>query len=473
MTTRRLTLRVARSIILSIVCCCSFGAAQGLRLEGTWLGTLEVQTMKLRIVFHLTALPNGGYRATMDSPDQGAAGIPVDTVVISSDSIRLILRKLMGRYDGVVERGDSSVAGTWSQAGSTFPLQLRRSGEVPAPRRPQDPKPPYPYSVEEVSVPNPEANVILAGTFTHPTGSQPVAAVVLITGSGPQNRDEMILGHRPFLVLADALTRRGVAVLRCDDRGVAKSTGNFGTAISEDFASDVQAMVRYLKIRPDVRTDRIGLIGHSEGGLIAPMVASRSKDVAFIVLMAGPSLTGAEIILLQSALIASAAGASPDAVRRSEDLNRRSFEIVRTTPDTSLARAKVEQFLLAESAKDGTEDEASRTRAHMAALQLTSPWMKYFLFYDPVPTLKKVTCPVLAIDGERDLQVPPDTNLQGIERALRSGGNADVTVRKLPGLNHLFQTAETGSPIEYGKIEETIAPAALQLIGDWVVAHAK
>jgi pimeloyl-ACP methyl ester carboxylesterase len=286
----------------------------------------------------------------------------------------------------------------------------------------------------------------------------------------------MILGHKPFLLLADVLTRRGIAVLRCDDRGVGGSTGSFATATTKDFATDVHQMVRYLRSRSDIRHDRIGLIGHSEGGLIAPIVASESKDVAFLVLMAGPSLTGAEIIRMQDSLINAASGASPEQLRRAGELDRKLFEIIQANPDTAVERAQIRSVLLAElrSTNPAPDAEAAGMAGiRGAALTLTTPWMQYFLFYDPAPALRRVTCPVLAIDGSLDLQVPPDTNLHGIERALREGGNTNVRIRNFPGLNHLFQTAKTGLPGEYSSIEETIAPEVLTEIGDWVSARAK
>jgi hypothetical protein len=450
--------------------------AQTHNLTGSWQGALSIQAMKLRIVFNLNAVKEGGWRATLDSPDQGATGIKVDTVIVTGDSVHLVLAALMGRYDGLVLPGDSLMSGSWQQAGMTFPLELKKSDAPLVLRRPQEPKPPFPYEREEISIENSEARLTLAGTLTKPKGAGPFAAAILITGSGPQDRDEALLGHKPFLVLSDYLTRQGIAVLRCDDRGVGKSTGKFAGSTTLDFVSDTKAAVRFLAKQPDIRHDRIGLIGHSEGGLIAPIVASESKDVAFIVLMAGPSLMGKEILLMQDSLISLANGATPDEIRQSLVTNSAAFEISRTEKDTAKAVKRIEDLVYTASKSNkrtGVTDEALRRLAWITATQITSPWMQFFLFHDPMPTLRKVKCPVLAINGEKDLQVPAVANLNGIERAMKEGGNADATVKMLQGLNHLFQVATTGSPTEYSTIEETMSPLALQTIGDWILAHVK
>jgi hypothetical protein len=295
---------------------------------------------------------------------------------------------------------------------------------------------------------------------------------VLISGSGPQDRDESLAGHKPFLVLADHLTRQGVAVLRFDDRGTAKSTGQHATATSADFADDAEAGFRYLRTRKEIAPEKIGLIGHSEGGLIAPMVAARNGDVAFLVLMAGPGCPGDEIIRRQSGLIAKASGADDATVTLADEVNARIFAMMRTEKDAAKLRAAVRTAVrdsldaLGETARGQLGDLDKITAARTD--RLFTPWMRYFLTYDPRPALAKVGCPVLAINGELDLQVDPDQNLPEIEAALRRGGNKDVVIKRLPRLNHLFQNARSGSPNEYGKIEETFDPKALQVIADFV-----
>src|SRR5450759_1654527 len=296
---------------------------------GIWQGTLKVQSLELRVVFHVQTDSMGTMKSTMDSPDQGAKGIPVDKITVRHDSVFLAVTVAAGTYRGIVQPGDSIIIGIWAQGGLSLPLDLHRVSEVAQLRRPQEPKPPFPYETEEVSYENIDAGIMLAGTFTKPKSAGPFPALLLITGSGPQNRDEEIFGHKPFYVLADYLTRRGIAVLRVDDRGIGKSTGEFGKATTKDFAGDVRAGVKYLKSRSDVSTKKIGLLGHSEGGLIAPMVAGDSKDVAFIVLLAGPSLSGEQILYLQDSLISAVMGAPQNEIQKSLQLNHSLFSLIK------------------------------------------------------------------------------------------------------------------------------------------------
>jgi fermentation-respiration switch protein FrsA (DUF1100 family) len=444
-------------------------------LPGSWQGTLTVPSGSLRIVFNFKEKAEGGYTATLDSPDQGAFGIPADSVIAQDTLVRVSIRSIGGELNGTHLTGTDSISGTWSQGGMQLPLVLKYSSkEAEKPKRPQEPKKPYPYKEEEVTFTNPEAGITLAGTLTLPKSGGPFPAAVLITGSGPEDRDEMVFGHRPFLVLSDYLTRQGIAVLRYDDRGVGKSTGNFGTATSTDFASDAKAAVAYLKTRKEIREDKIGLIGHSEGGIIAPMVAAESKDVAFIVLMAGTGVPGDQVILEQAALIAKAMGTSEKEVQEARAINRKAFDIIESGKDSATVASELRTLLLsAANTSAPTDTQTNEARINGQIKQITSPWFRYFLTYDPRPALMKVRCPVLAINGEKDLQVSPKQNLPEIEAALREGGNKDFTVRELPGLNHLFQTATKGTPDEYTKIEETISPTALNLMGDWILERCQ
>jgi pimeloyl-ACP methyl ester carboxylesterase len=380
-------------------------------------------------------------------------------------------------YDGNLSKDGSEISGTFQQAGMSFPLVLKRVDKPVAISRPQEPKRPFPYAEEEVAYENRTApGVKLAGTLTLPKSDGPFAAVLLITGSGPQDRDEALMGHKPFLVLSDYLTRRGIAVLRVDDRGVGKSTGTFGTATTKDFATDALAGVEYLKTRKEIDPKRIGLIGHSEGGVIAPMVAADSPDVAFIVMMAGTGLPGDEILYLQSALISKANGASNELIATTTQAQKQIFAIAKEETDNTVATKKIREVM--EKVRAGLTPEQRQTLGYGSTIDsqitpLLTSWFRYFLAYDPRPALRKVKCPVLAINGENDLQVPPRQNLPAIEQALEDGENPDHQIVKLPGLNHLFQTSKTGSPSEYSKIDETISPAALGVIGDWLVFHSK
>jgi pimeloyl-ACP methyl ester carboxylesterase len=339
-------------------------------------------------------------------------------------------------------------------------------------RRPQEPRPPFPYRSEEVTVES-VPGVRLAGTLTIPPGAGPHPAVVLVSGSGPQDRDETLMSHKPFLVLADHLSRNGIAVLRLDDRGVGRSTGSFAAATSADFANDAAAAVRWLRARAEVADDRVGIIGHSEGGMIAPMVASTTPEVAFIVLLAGPGIPSRELLVMQGALISRAGGETEREIRRTSALQREMFTAIAQTADSAALHQRMREIVRRYQASL-TPEERARPDASDATLEaainaMMSPWYRWFMRYDPAPALRATRVPVLALNGALDLQVPADENLAGIEQALRAAGNRDVTVEKLPGLNHLFQTARTGAPSEYGEIEETMSPAVLQRVSAWIL----
>lgn len=450
-------------------------------LVGIWQGVLKIGGIELRLVIKVSKTADDQYTATLDSPDQGAKDIPASLVSFTNGDVKIEVKLISGVYSGKMS-DDNTITGEWKQGSAALPLIMKRTDKAPeAPRRPQEPQKPFPYKEEEVTYDNLSAGIKLAGTLTLPPTGGPFAAVVLISGSGPQDRDEALLGHKPFLVLADYLTRQGIAVLRFDDRGVGKSTGEFAQATSADFATDVRAGVEYLKTRRDINAKQIGLIGHSEGGLIAPMVAAESPAVAFIVLMAGPGISGDEILYLQSALIARASGASETAINKNLELQKKMFAVIQAEKDNVAAKEKLYPIwtqalntLTAEEKKALDFTGANPDSLFQAQTkQLLSPWFRYFLFYNPQSTLQKVKCPVLAINGEKDLQVPPKENLAAITRALKTGGNKKFITKELPGLNHLFQTATTGAPVEYNKIEETIAPSALQVIGDWILAQTK
>lgn len=448
-------------------------AASGGRLLGEWHGALEAGGRKLRLDFHITRRADGIFAGTMDSPDQGVRGTALDSVELSGDSLRLVVKRAGASYRGALDAAGATIRGIWSQSGFTFPLDLGR--EAPPERvRPQDPVKPYPYDEEEVRIENASAHVTLAGTLTQPRGAGPFPAVVLITGSGPQDRDESLLGHRPFLVLADHLTRAGLAVLRCDDRGTGKSSGVFATATTADFAGDVRVEVEYLRSRADVNPKRIGLVGHSEGGLIAPLLAVGHREIAFVVMMAGPGVPGDSLLLLQASALARAAGQPDSVVAATGQLQRQLFAAVRAEQDTSVLIPRLRRIVV-----EGLDRMPERTRAMGPAFvegqvaMVSSPWFRWYLQYDPQPTLRKVACPLLAVIGGRDLQVPPRENLPAIRQALRTGGNRDYAVVELPNLNHLFQTCRTGLPDEYGTIEETIAPAALDTMTTWITAHVR
>jgi fermentation-respiration switch protein FrsA (DUF1100 family) len=431
-------------------------------IDGSWLGSLDTGAIKLRIVFKIVNTADG-LTAQMQSPDQSPAWIPATSVTLNKSTITIAIKGLGIVYEGKIAADSSSINGTFTQAGNPMPLALKRikdQSELEL-RRPQNPVKPYPYREEDVTYPNKAAGNTLAATLTIPPGNGPFPAVLLIVGSGPHDRDESLLGHRPFLVLSDDLTRKGIVVLRADKRGVGKSTGDYATATTADFAQDAEAGVAFLKSRSEVDAHKIGLIGHSEGGVIAPMAAVAGHDVAFIVMMAGTAVPGDQIIVEQGRLIELAGGATKEKTDQDAEKERETLTTVETEKDPKA----LEHLLGVKLAAEGVPDAS--IAAQIKAL--TSPWMRYFLTYDPATALRKLTIPVLAINGSLDLQVPPAQNLPPIRKALAEAGNKRAEVDELPGLNHLFQTAKTGSPSEYGQIEETMSPVALDKIASWIL----
>lgn len=442
-------------------------------LVGDWEGSLDTGAGQLPVVFHVTRGDDGALAASMDSPTQGAFGIPVTAVSFEGNAVSLEIAAVAGGYTGTLSDDGMSMEGTWSQGTASLPLNLTKSeggAASAAPDRPQEPELPLPYASIDLSIPNRSADVTLAGTLTLPEGPGPFPGVVLVSGSGPQNRDEALMGHRPFYVLSDHLTRQGIAVLRYDDRGVDASTGDFATATSEDFTSDALAAVAFLQGHQSVADDAVGIVGHSEGGMVGPMAAARSDEVAFVVMLAGPGITGAEILVLQAQLIARAMGTPEGMIELNTRTQSRMIEAVLAEPDPATAASQLRTILdeAIATLPEGVR-EAAGQNIETEIVQINSPWFRYFLAYDPRPTLEQVTVPVLALNGEKDLQVPWQENLEAIEAALDRGGNADVTARMLPDLNHLFQTSETGAPSEYAQITETMSPTALAAVSDWIL----
>ena len=430
-------------------------------ITGQWNGILKTQGIQLRVVFHINKT-DSGYSSTMDSPDQKVKGLPATSTTFENSKLK-IESKISGfEYDGDFK--ENAITGILKQGGQEFPLNLSRGQIESQPiKRPQEPIKPYPYYSEEVTFKNNMADVTLAGTLTLPKKEGIYPVVILITGSGPQNRDEEILGHKLFLVISDYLTRNGIAVLRYDDRGVAQSTGDFKTATTADFATDVESAISYLKTRKEINRKKIGLIGHSEGGIIAPMVASKSKDVDFIVLLAGQGLSGDKLMLLQKEKIEQAMHIDEKGISKEQEIFSGAYRIIlESHKDDINLKNKLNTYF-----NQSFDNKLPEEQVNAITNSITTPWIIYFLKYNPVPTLEKVKCPVLAIDGDKDLQVPPE-NLIAIKTALEKGGNKNVTTKLFPNLNHLFQDCKTGLPSEYSEIEETFSPAALDEITKWI-----
>jgi uncharacterized protein len=432
--------------------------------EGYWVGTMTIGVIEVRLGLKIES-KEGKLTGSIDAIDQGVKGIPIEGVQFADGTLTLKMTAMKSEYVGKMQPDGDTIKGELEQGGK-YALEFKRVDKPPELRRPQLPKKPYPYVEEEITFDSKAKDVKLAATFTKPMGDGPFPAVALITGSGPQDRDETLLGHKPFLVIADYLTRKGIAVLRYDDRGIGKSTGKFNGATSRDFADDAAGAVAYLRGRKDV--GKIGLMGHSEGGMIAPMVASEDPEVGFIILLAGPGTPCDELMVAQGQLIVKARGGDAKALARQKEIQLKLFALAKKGADLEQLKDAVTELEMNLSEDEKKEVAKTRAATNAQVSQLAGRWFRYFLNYDPRPALEKVKCPVLAINGDKDLQVPAKENLEAIEKALNAGGNKDVTVKEFPGLNHLFQPSKTGLPTEYGRIETTFAPEALELIAEWI-----
>jgi pimeloyl-ACP methyl ester carboxylesterase len=465
--------RITLFLFLSLILAGSVQAQDQINTKsvvGSWLGKLDVNSVTLRIIFNLSLIEKDSIIATLDSPDQGARDIKIGPVALFGEEISIKAPLLLAEFKGMI-KNDTLIEGTFSQAGQTMPLNLIKLKKAFALNRPQEPKPPFPYISVDVKFTNEKAGIMLAGTLTIPEGKGPFPAVILITGSGSQNRNEELMGHKPFLVIADYLSRNGIAVLRCDDRGVGQSQGTPLNATSEDFATDAEAAYLYLRTRKEIRPESIGLAGHSEGGLIAPIVASSDPRIAFIIALAGPGVIGEEILHKQNYDISIISGAEEKQIRKGISINRKLFAILKKEPDNNKAAdsmtATYRKLLTKE--KTSSEDIDKAIKQFNASLNPVSyNWIRFFISTNPADFWKKVKCPVLALNGEKDLQVAAGINLPAIEKALKSGGNNAVTTVKLPDLNHLFQHCKTGLPAEYEEIEETFSPEVLKIMADWI-----
>jgi pimeloyl-ACP methyl ester carboxylesterase len=455
-------------------------------VTGIWNGTLKVAG-EVRLLLHVTKSPTGLYDGTLDSPDQNAFGIKCDKLEVNKNAqgnttITFTVNKIKVSYTGTLIN-DSTINGTFTQ-GINIPLELHRSGVTVIAKnieRPQTPKPPFPYKSEEVIYSG--NGLQYGGTITVPQGDGKFPAVLLITGSGAQDRDETIFHHKPFAVIADALTRDGFVVLRVDDRGIGSSTGNFAASTTADFVKDVNASFDYLKSRPEVNDKKAGLLGHSEGAMIAPIVASQRKDVDFIVLLAAPGVKIIDVMTEQNAAVLKSVGVPESAVESFKPVYRQVVTAITNAPDTSTAITNAFQIMNDWYAKtdsatthvmgfnsiNGIEQYAKTMTA-----QVSSPWFKYFIQFDPQPylsDLKKVK--VLALNGSRDIQVVSSQNLSAVNAALKEGRTRNFETKELSGLNHLFQTCNKCTVQEYGQLQETIAPVALQTITGWLNKNVK
>lgn len=439
------------------------------QIEGTWNGNLEVQPgRKILFIFQISNVA-GKMETEISIPSQGIKGIKPVLTTLDRGTLFIDAANVGFKYSGSFNQNSSLIEGIFQEGLNKVPLTLSKEIIVDIKlNRPQEPIKPYPYDEEEVRIENKKDKIILAGTLTLPkTSIKNPPVVILISGSGPQDRDESFAGHKPFLVLADYLTRNGIAVLRYDDRGFGSSTGDFSNATTADFANDVLSVIDFLNKRKDINTAKIGLIGHSEGAIIAPMVANTSKDIAFIVMLAGTGILGKEVSLTQA--IDYRNFAVPDE-QQYRTYVKNAIEIASSDKEHELIKSELTTFyqnsailasmLPADANKEEFIENLVATR--------TTPWIKYFYNYNPATEIKKLNIPAFVLYGGNDTQVPPKYHLEPVKKALSDSKSKDYEVVLLERLNHLFQESKTGHISEYTQIEETFAPKALQMILSWV-----
>ena len=461
-----------KNILTSIlIFCCSISFAQD--ISGSWTGILTIQDSKLPLVFNFTQTTTG-FTATMDSPNQGAKGIPIDEVTFTDKKITLSINVAGIKYTGEW-KSDTEISGTFEQGTYTSPLVLTKG--IIEIKKPQEPTKPYPYYTEDVQFQNTTENISLVGTLSLPQKGGTFPAVILITGSGQQNRDSELLGHKPFLVIADYLTRNGIAVLRYDDRGAGDSEGDFDSSTSANFANDARAAIEYLRTRKEINAKEIGIIGHSEGGMIAPMIAAKDKNIAFLVLLAGTGVAGDALLVDQNYQIGKLKGMTEEELEKAKVENQTIYNIIKLNNDISVSKKNLTTYFQSK-VNEIPEDQRPPKEEIDAMLaqevnSIATPWLHYFISYNPVQNLQKIKCPVLILNGEKDIQVSANLNTQGIVNALKEGGNKKFKVQIFPGLNHLFQHCTTCDAQEYSKLEETFAPEVLQTMSDWILSQAK
>lgn len=432
-------------------------------LGGQWRGSLKVPGGTWELVFTIIPLSNGTLYATLDVPKQKISRMPVKTELKGQD-VTLRIEEAASKFSGKLAADGKHITGTWTQPALTGPLTLERSSGPTIDAATF--KPALPYREEEVVIPNKVAKLRLTGTLTMPQGKGPFPAVVLVSDSGPQDRNVVVDNYRMFNIMADYLTRRGVAVLRYDDRGVGKSTGNYQQATTADLVSDAQAAMGFLRAHYKVNKTQVGMVGHGEGANVALLAAADKNAPNFLVSLAGYGLSGPEVLKRQQVEIMRLIGANTQQVTSALQLHEQMLGIIRQTPNNNLARAKVAAMLRISNA------DIDFTMVQARATQLTSPWYRFFIDFDPQVKLGQVKCPVLALNGSADLLVAASKNLPTLQKGLRASGNRNVEIHKLPGVNHWFQTAPSDWPLVNGQVQPTFSPKALALIHGWVAQNS-
>jgi len=483
---------IMKPFFRKLLCVCPLAflilITQAQNITGTWQGSLDVQGNQIPIVFHIKKDSTNKWIAAFDSPSQHAFNLSCSDVILKNDSVILMMAILNGKFAGLLNADKSQITGSWFQGAGSLPLTVKKTSEtatIKELKRPQTPRPPYPYHSEDVIYTNANKSIQFGGTLTYP-GTDSIAgsvvphlypAVILITGSGQQDRDETLFDHKPFAVIADYLTRRGFVVLRVDDRGMGKTTGIFSEATTMDFAKDLEAGLDFLEKQPMVNKNKIGLIGHSEGGMIAPIVAGERKEINFIVLLAGPGIPIIDLMQQQTEAVSMANGETASAAKANGQLMRIVWNEVMKNEDSATTvqhiRSKIETWSekldTAALLKFKKLDTAGiNHQVEQAMTALNSKWYKYFISFDPQPYLEKLNCKVLALNGSKDVQVIAATNLKGIKESLQKSKSPKYDVIEIPGLNHLFQTCIQCNPGEYNDLEESFSPRALDLMGNWL-----
>ncbi len=422
-------------------------------VKGYWKG----EVASLPLVFHLFDR-DGELAATLDSPKQGAKDIPCESAVLRGDSLFIEMPLLRASFRGGISSDGNSILGVFTQGRAFLMTLVRTTEEASRLNRPQEPKPPFLYNSREVSFSH--DGITLAGTLTTPMWGRKHPAVVLVSGSGAQNRDEEIAGHKPFAVIADRLTKSGIAVLRYDDRGIGGSSAGSPDDTTLDFAQDALAAIDFLKEQPDIDPAKIGVIGHSEGGIIAYIAAARRpNDVAFAVSLAGPAVKGKDLMIEQNRMIAELAG--QPLTPEQESNVAAIFTTIDSIKDADALSARLRELMLEGGNHSATEIDQS-------VKVMTSPWYVSFVRLDPSEYIASARCPILALNGEWDMQVSVAQNLEAVKQL-----NPSVETNAYPGLNHLFQeTPSRSMSLSYGAIDQTISPQVLDDIARWIVGKA-
>ncbi len=446
-----------------------------------WSGVLNAGGQKIELRLNLIQNADKTYSSNWDIPAQKVKGLASSKTELLNNQLSVEIKMIGASYSGSLNMSGDKVDGAWSQSGMSFPLNMETVKEGQEEKifiKPQTPKPPFAYNVKDFVYEGNETKLSYGATLTYPKEDKKFPLIILITGSGRQDRDETIFDHKPFAVIADYLTKKGYAVLRVDDRGAGKSTGDFSNSTTADFAQDVEEHIRYAKNLPMIDTNQIGLLGHSEGGLIAPMVAVRNKSVSFVILLAGPGVEIGELMAMQNEMVLKSAGISQEAINTYiplyknlmktivsinsiQDANAKAIEIVKnwySNTDKNLVKA---------TTNISSESDINKFATTMSET-LSTKWWKYFASYNPQIALQKLKCPVLAINGSSDIQVPADANLKAIELGLKKAGNKKGTTMKFDNLNHLFQKCTKCTVQEYGELENTIEPEVLEYIYNWL-----